>query len=233
MAKKRGKKYEEVAKLVDRENYYTKEEAAKLVKDTARANFDETIELSVKLGVDPRHADELVRGSMTLPNGTGRDVKVLVVTSEDKFDEAKEAGAEYVGGEEMIEKVVNEGWYDFDVVIASNDMMGVIGPAGRYLGPRGLMPTPDAGTLTFEIGKAVEEIKAGKIEYRVNDAALINIGIGKASFTEEAIAENFDALMKELVAARPAAISRNSYIKSVTISATMGPGIKIDPSEYI
>lgn len=233
MAKRRGKKYSEVAKLVDPEMLYGKAEGVKLVKETARANFDETVEISVKLGVDPRHADQLVRGIMTLPKGTGRDVKVLVVTTEDKFDEAKEAGADYVGGEEMIQKVIDEGWYDFDVVVASNDMMGAIGPAGRYLGPRGLMPTPDAGTLTFEVGEAVKEIKAGKIEYRVNDAALINLGIGKVSFEEEDIIENLDALMKEIVEKRPAAISRNSYVKTISISSTMGPGIKIDPAEYI
>lgn len=232
MAQKRGKKYLENLEQVDRENLYEIEEATKLVVKTATANFDESIELAVRLGVDPRHADQQVRGTVVLPNGTGRETTVLVITGEDKFQEAKDAGADYVGSQEMVDKIINENWMDYDVIIASPDMMGNLGKAGRVLGPRGLMPNPKSGTVTQDIGSAVSEVKAGKVEYRVDSAAIINVAIAKASFEPKKIEENLQAIMGEIIKARPAA-AKGRYLRSVTIAATMGPGIKINPQEFV
>lgn len=227
MAKKYGKKYEESLAKVDRHKLYSVREAFDLMLDTATANFDETVDLSLRLGVDPKHADQQVRGAVVLPNGTGRDVTVAVVAKGDKEAEAKEAGAEYVGGDDLIEKI-QEGWFDFDVLVATPDMMGSVGRVGRFLGPKGLMPNPKSGTVTMDVGKAVEEIKAGKVEYRVDKSSIINVPIGKVSFGSEKLIENFRAIMTEIIAARPAAIPAGRYLRSVTISSTMGPGVKIN-----
>lgn len=224
---KRGKNYQESLKLVDREKLYMPGEAIELVQQTAKAKFDETVELSVKLGVDPRHADQQVRGAVVLPHGTGKTKKVLVIAKADKQKEAEEAGADYVGAEEMVEKIQNEGWFDFDVVIATPDMMGVVGRIGRILGPKGLMPNPKSGTVTFEVEKAVNEIKAGKVEYRVDKASIIHVAIGKVSFGTDKLRENFRSIMEAIIKAKPAA-AKGRYLRSVVISSTMGPGIKIN-----
>lgn len=231
MAKK-GKKYQESFKLVDRSKLYDLDESIELVQKTATAKFDETIDLSVRLGVDPKHADQQVRGAVVLPHGTGRKVSVLVFAKGDKAKEAEEAGAEYVGGEELVAKIQNENWFDFDVVVATPDMMGVVGRIGRILGPKGLMPNPKSGTVTFDVGKAVKEIKAGKVEYRVDKASIINVPIGKVSFGSEKIKENFTTVMDAIIKARPAA-AKGRYLRSVTISSTMGPGIKINGQKLI
>jgi len=229
---KRGKKYQESFKLVDRTHLYDVEEAIELVQKTAKANFDETVELAVRLGVDPKHADQLVRGAVVLPHGTGRTRTVLVFAKGEKAKEAEEAGADYVGGEELVEKIQNENWLDFDVVVATPDMMGVVGKIGRILGPKGLMPNPKSGTVTFDVGKAVKEIKAGKVEYRVDKSGIIHVPIGKVSFGIEKLKENFATIMEEIIKARPAA-TKGRYLRSITLSSTMGPGIKVNPQQLV
>ena len=220
-----GKKYVESAKLIDKSALYNPAEALELAVKTAKANFDETIELHVRLGVDPRHADQQVRGAVVLPNGTGKNVRVLVFA---KGDKAKEAGADFVGAEELVQKIQSENWFDYDVVVATPDMMGVVGRIGRVLGPKGLMPNPKSGTVTFDVAKAIAEIKAGKVEYRVDKTAIVHCPIGKKSFGAEKLHENFKTLMDALVKAKPAA-AKGQYIKSVTVTSTMGPGAKINP----
>ena len=228
---KRGKKYVEAAKLVDRTVQYDPAEAIDLVKKTAVAKFDETIEAHIRLGVDGRHADQQVRGAVVLPHGTGKKVRVLVFAKGDKVAEAEAAGADYVGGEELIPKIQNEGWFEFDVVVASPDMMGVVGRLGRVLGPKGLMPNPKAGTVTMDVTKAVNDIKAGKIEYRLDKANIIHCPVGKASFTAEQLNDNFNTLMDAIVKAKPAS-AKGQYMKSVTITSTMGPGVKVSTVKY-
>ena len=228
---KKGKRYVESAKLVDRTNLYDVEEAVSIIKKTANAKFDETIEAHIKLGVDGRHADQQVRGAVVLPHGTGKKVRVLVFAKGDKVEEAQAAGADFVGGQELVPKIQNEGWLDFDVVVATPDMMGVVGRLGRVLGPKGLMPNPKAGTVTMDVTKAVNDIKAGKIEYRLDKTNIIHVPVGKASFTEEQLADNFHTLMGAIVKAKPAA-AKGQYLKSVTITSTMGPGIKISTAKY-
>lgn len=229
---KRGKKYQDSAKLVDKSNLYDVNEALDLVTKTAKANFDETVELAVRLGVDPRHADQQVRGTVVLPNGTGKEVKVLVLAKGEKIKEAEAAGADYAGGEEYVEKIQNENWFDFDVIIATPDMMGVVGKIGRVLGPKGLMPNPKSGTVTFDVEQAVKEVKAGKVEYRVDKAAIINVPIGKVSFGVDKLAENFKTIADAIIKAKPAA-AKGRYLKSVTVSSTMGPGIKVNGSKLM
>ena len=224
---KRGKKYTEAAKLVDRATQYDVAEAISLVKKTAVAKFDETVEAHIRLGVDGRHADQQVRGAVVLPHGTGKTVRVLVFAKGDKVAEAEAAGADFVGGEELIPRIQNEGWFDFDVVVATPDMMGVVGRLGRGLGPKGLMPNPKAGTVTMDVTKAVNDIKAGKIEYRLDKANIIHCPVGKASFTEEQLTENFNTLMDAIIKAKPAS-AKGTYMKSVTVTSTMGPGIKVN-----
>ena len=224
---KRGKKYTEAAKLVDRATQYDVAEAISLVKKTAVAKFDETVEAHIRLGVDGRHADQQVRGAVVLPHGTGKTVRVLVFAKGDKVAEAEAAGADFVGGEELIPRIQNEGWFDFDVVVATPDMMGVVGRLGRVLGPKGLMPNPKAGTVTMDVTKAVNDIKAGKIEYRLDKANIIHCPVGKASFTEEQLTENFNTLMDAIIKAKPAS-AKGTYMKSVTVTSTMGPGIKVN-----
>ena len=224
---KRGKKYQDSAKLVDKSNLYDVNEALDLVIKTAKANFDETVELAVRLGVDPRHADQQVRGTVVLPNGTGKQIRVLVLAKGEKIKEAEAAGADYAGGEELVEKIQHENWFDFDVIIATPDMMGVVGKIGRVLGPKGLMPNPKSGTVTFDVEQAVKETKAGKVEYRVDKAAIINVPIGKVSFGVEKLAENFKTISDAIIKAKPAS-AKGRYLKSVTVSSTMGPGIKIN-----
>lgn len=230
MAKK-GKRYQEIEKLVDKTELYDIAEGVKLVKATSKAKFDETIEMHIKLGVDSRHADQQVRNTVVLPNGTGKDVKVLVITKGDKIKEAEEAGADFVGSEEMVEKIQTENWFDYDTIITTPDMMGQVGKIGRVLGPKGLMPNPKSGTVTFDIGDAVREIKAGKVEYRVDKNAIINVAIGKVSFGTEKLKENFDVIMDAIVKAKPAA-AKGRYLRSVTLSSTMGPGVKVNSSEF-
>ena len=213
-------------------NLFDPEEAVKVCKETAKANFDETIELSVKLGVDPRHADQQVRGAVVLPHGTGKKVRVLVITKGDKAKEAQDAGADFVGAEEMIEKIQKENWFDFDVIVATPDMMGQIGRIGKILGPKGLMPNPKSGTVTMEIEKAINDIKAGKVEYRVDKTAIIHVPIGKKSFSEDQLRENLKAIMDAIVKAKPSA-AKGTYLKSVVLSATMGPGVKCNPVRFI
>ena len=229
---KKGKRYVESAKLVDRTNLYDVEEAVSNIKKTANAKFDETIEAHIKLGVDGRHADQQVRGAVVLPHGTGKKVRVLVFAKGDKVEEAQAAGADFVGGQELVPKIQNEGWLDFDVVVATPDMMGVVGRLGRVLGPKGLMPNPKAGTVTMDVTKAVNDIKAGKIEYRLDKTNIIHVPVGKASFTEEQLADNFHTLMGAIVKAKPAA-AKGQYLKSVTITSTMGPGIKLNPVKLV
>ena len=229
---KRGKKYTEAAKLVDRATQYDVAEAISLVKKTAVAKFDETVEAHIRLGVDGRHADQQVRGAVVLPHGTGKTVRVLVFAKGDKVAEAEAAGADFVGGEELIPRIQTEGWFDFDVVVATPDMMGVVGRLGRVLGPKGLMPNPKAGTVTMDVTKAVNDIKAGKIEYRLDKTNIIHVPVGKASFTEEQLADNFHTLMGAIVKAKPAA-AKGQYLRSVTITSTMGPGIKLNPVKLV
>ncbi|MDY3909690.1 MAG: 50S ribosomal protein L1 [Eubacterium sp.] len=224
---KRGKKYTEAAKLVDRATQYEVAEAISLVKKTAVAKFDETVEAHIRLGVDGRHADQQVRGAVVLPHGTGKSVRVLVFAKGDKVAEAEAAGADFVGGEELIPKIQNDGWFEFDVVVATPDMMGVVGRLGRVLGPKGLMPNPKAGTVTMDVAKAVNDIKAGKIEYRLDKANIIHCPVGKASFTEDQLSDNFNTLMDAIIKAKPAS-AKGTYLKSVTITSTMGPGIKVN-----
>ena len=221
-----GKKYAESVKSYDRSKAYDPAEAVNLVLSTAKAKFDETVELHVRLGVDPRQADQQVRGVLVLPNGTGKDKKVLVIAKGDKADQAQAAGADYVGAEEMIQRIQKDNWFDFDVVITTPDMMGVVGRIGRILGPKGLMPNPKSGTVTMDVTKAVKEVKAGKVEYRLDKTAIIHCPIGKKSFGAEKIAENFNAPMDAIVKAKPAA-AKGQYIKSVVITSTMGPGVKV------
>ena len=224
---KRGKKYTEAAKMIDRAAQYDVAEAVSLVKKTAVAKFDETVEAHVRLGVDGRHADQQVRGAVVRPHGTGKTVRVLVFAKGDKATEAEAAGADFVGAEELIPRIQNEGWFDFDVVVATPDMMGVVGRLGRVLGPKGLMPNPKAGTVTMDVTKAVNDIKAGKIEYRLDKANIIHCPVGKASFTEEQLTENFNTLMDAIIKAKPAS-AKGTYMKSVTVTSTMGPGIKVN-----
>lgn len=227
---KRGKHYKESMKLVDRNKLYDTLDAIELVQQTSKAKFDETIELAVRLGVDPRHADQQVRGAVVLPHGTGKTSRVLVIAKGEKVKEAEDAGADFVGGDDMVAKIQNDGWMDFDVVVATPDMMGVVGRIGRILGPKGLMPNPKSGTVTFDIEKAVNEIKAGKVEYRVDKASIVHVPIGKASFGTEKLRENFVAIMDALNKSRPAA-AKGRYMRTVTISSTMGPGIKLNPGK--
>lgn len=228
---KHGKKYADGAKLIDRTKFYEPGEALELAVKTGTAKFDETVELHVKLGVDSRHADQQVRGAMVLPHGTGKTVRVLAICKGDAAKEAQEAGAEFVGAEEMAQKIQSEGWMDFDVVITTPDMMGVVGRLGKILGPRGLMPNPKAGTVTREIGKAVKEAKAGKIEYRLDKSNIIHCVIGRVSFGAEKLTENFDALMEALVKAKPAA-AKGQYVRSCVVATTMGPGVRISPNRF-
>ena len=225
--KKRGKKYLEAAKAVDRTATYDKAEAVALAKKTAVAKFDETIEVHIRTGCDGRHAEQQVRGAVVLPHGTGKSVRVLVFAKGTKVDEAQAAGADFVGGDELIPKIQNEGWLDFDVVVATPDMMGVVGRLGRVLGPKGLMPNPKAGTVTMDVTKAIADIKAGKIEYRLDKSNIIHVPIGKASFTDEQLADNFQTLMDAVNKARPSSL-KGQYIKSITVSPTMGPGIRVN-----
>ncbi len=225
---KRGKKYLEAAKSVSRNTLYDTDEAIGLVKKLAVAKFDETIEVHIRTGCDGRHADQQIRGAVVLPNGTGKTVRVLVFAKDAKADEARAAGADYVGAEELIPRIQNEGWLDFDVVVATPDMMGVVGRLGRVLGPKGLMPNPKAGTVTPDVTRAIQEIKAGKVEYRLDKTNIIHVPIGKASFTEEKLSENFQALMSAINKARPSAV-KGQFLKSVVITPTMGPGVKLNP----
>ncbi|MBQ1272185.1 MAG: 50S ribosomal protein L1 [Clostridia bacterium] len=229
---KKGKKYIESAKLIDKSKLYDTDEAMKLAIDTSKAKFDETVEVHVRLGVDSRHADQQVRGAIVLPHGTGKSVRVLVFAKGDKIKEAEEAGAEFVGGEELVAKIQNENWFDFDVVVASPDMMGLVGRLGKVLGPKGLMPNPKAGTVSMNIGQAVKEIKAGKIEYRLDKTNIIHCPIGKVSFGPEKLVENFDALLGAIIKAKPAA-AKGQYLKSVVVASTMGPGIKINGAKLM
>jgi large subunit ribosomal protein L1 len=228
---KQGKRYTEIAKLVDRSKLYDVDEAIALMKTTAKAKFDETVELHIKLGVDGRHADQQVRGAIVLPNGTGKSKKVLVVAKGEKAEEAKAAGADFVGAEDMIQKIQQENWFDFDVLVATPDMMGLVGRLGRVLGPKGLMPNPKSGTVTFDIEKAVNEIKAGKVEYRLDKTNIVHVSIGKVSFEDAKLAENLSALMEAVVKARPAA-AKGTYLRSVTMTSTMGPGIKMSTTQF-
>ena len=228
---KTGKRYSEAAKLVEKTKTYEIEEAVALVKKTASAKFDETIEAHFRLGVDGRHADQQVRGAVVLPHGTGKTVKVLVFAKGNKVDEALAAGADYAGGDELVPKIQNEGWLDFDVVVATPDMMGVVGRLGRVLGPKGLMPNPKAGTVTMDVTKAINDIKAGKIEYRLDKSNIIHVPIGKASFSEEQLADNFQTLIDAIVKAKPSA-AKGQYLRSVVIASTMGPGVKLNTVKY-
>ncbi|MCM1268006.1 MAG: 50S ribosomal protein L1 [Bacteroidales bacterium] len=228
---KHGKKYQEAAKLVDRATQYDTAEAIALVKKTATAKFDETVEVHIRTGCDGRHAEQQIRGAVVLPNGTGKTVRVLVFAKGDKVSEAEAAGADHVGGEELIPKIQNEGWLDFDVVVATPDMMGVVGRLGKVLGPKGLMPNPKAGTVTMDVAKAISDIKAGKIEYRLDKANIIHVPVGKTSFEEAKLQENFDALMDAIVKAKPAAL-KGQYLRSITLATTMGPGVKVNVAKY-
>ena len=225
---KRGKKYAEAAKAIDRTVLYDVKDAIALAKKSAVAKFDETIEVHIRTGCDGRHADQQIRGAVVLPHGTGKQVRVLVFAKDAKAAEAEAAGAEFVGAEELIPKIQKEGWLDFDVVVATPDMMGVVGRLGRILGPKGLMPNPKAGTVTMDVAKAVKEIKAGKIEYRLDKTNIIHVPVGKASFTEEQLSDNFQTLIEAILKARPSTV-KGQFLKSVTISSTMGPGVKINP----
>ena len=228
---KHGKKYQEAAKLVDRTTMYDTAEAISLVKKTARAKFDETVEVHLRTGCDGRHAEQQIRGAVVLPNGTGKTVRVLVFAKGDKVNEAEAAGADHVGGEELIPKIQNEGWLDFDVVVATPDMMGVVGRLGKVLGPKGLMPNPKAGTVTMDVAKAIADFKAGKIEYRLDKANIIHVPVGKTSFEEAKLQENFEALMEAIVKAKPSAL-KGQYLRSITLATTMGPGVKVNVAKY-
>ncbi len=224
---KHGKKYIESTKLIESAKLYEAEEAIQLVLDTAKAKFDETVELHVRLGVDPKQADQQVRGVLVLPNGTGKDVKVLVLAKGEKADEAKAAGADFVGAEDMVQKIQTENWFDYDVIITTPDMMGLVGRIGKLLGPKGLMPNPKSGTVTMDVTKAIKDTKAGKVEYRLDKNAIIHCPIGKKSFGKEKIKENYEALMEAIIKAKPAA-AKGLYIKSASVASTMGPGVKIN-----
>ena len=227
---KRGKKYTDAVKLFDKAAQYDSAEAISLVKKSAVAKFDETIEAHIRLGVDGRHADQQVRGAVVLPHGTGKKVRVLVFAKGDKANEAEAAGADYVGAEELIPRIQNDGWFEFDVVVATPDMMGVVGRLGRVLGPKGLMPNPKAGTVTMDVTKAVNDIKAGKIEYRLDKTNIIHVPVGKASFSEEQLADNFQTIMGAIIKAKPAA-AKGQYLRSVTLASTMGPGVKVNTAK--
>ena len=228
---KHGKKYNETIKQVDKSKLYEPAEAIALVKKTATAKFDETVEIHIRTSCDSRHAEQQIRGAVVLPNGTGKKVRVLVFAKDAKLDEAQAAGADHVGGQELIPKIQNEGWLDFDVVVATPDMMGVVGRLGKVLGPKGLMPNPKAGTVTMDVAKAIEEIKAGKIEYRLDKANIVHCPLGKASFSEEQLQQNYEALMDAIVKARPASV-KGQYLKSITLATTMGPGVKVISNRY-
>ena len=229
---KKGKRYVESAKLVDRTNLYDVEEAVSIIKKTANAKFDETIEAHIRTGCDGRHAEQQIRGAVVLPHGTGKTVRVLVFAKGAKADEALAAGADFVGGEELIPKIQNDNWFEFDVVVATPDMMGVVGRLGRVLGPKGLMPNPKAGTVTMDVTKAVNDIKAGKIEYRLDKTNIIHVPIGKASFTEEQLSDNFQAIMDAIVKAKPSSL-KGAYLRSVVLTSTMGPGVKLSTAKYV
>ena len=229
---KRGKKYVEAAKNIDRQTLYEAADAISLVKKNATAKFDETIEAHIRTGCDGRHAEQQIRGAVVLPHGTGKTVKVLVFAKGAKAEEAEAAGADFVGGEELIPKIQNDNWFDFDVVVATPDMMGVVGRLGRVLGPKGLMPNPKAGTVTMDVTKAVNDIKAGKIEYRLDKTNIIHVPIGKASFTEEQLSDNFQAIMDAIVKAKPSSL-KGTYLKNITLASTMGPGVKVNTSKYV
>ena len=229
---KRGKKYVEAAKTIDRGTLYDVADAVSLVKKTATAKFDETIEAHIRTGCDGRHADQQIRGAVVLPHGTGKKVRILVFAKDAKAEEAKAAGADFVGGEELIPKIQNENWFEFDVVVATPDMMGVVGRLGRVLGPKGLMPNPKAGTVTMDVTKAIQEIKAGKIEYRLDKTNIIHVPVGKASCNEEQLTDNFQTLIDAINKVRPAAV-KGQYLKSVTLTSTMGPGVKINPMKLV
>ncbi|MCR5267979.1 MAG: 50S ribosomal protein L1 [Lachnospiraceae bacterium] len=228
---KHGKKYTEAAKQIDRMTQYEPSDAISLVKKTATAKFDETIEVHIRTGCDGRHAEQQIRGAVVLPHGTGRTIRVLVFAKGDKIAEAEGAGADHVGGEELIPKIQNEGWLDFDVVVATPDMMGVVGRLGKVLGPKGLMPNPKAGTVTMDVAKAVADIKAGKIEYRLDKTNIIHVPVGKASFSEEQLSDNFNTLMEAIVKAKPSVL-KGQYLRSITLTSTMGPGVKVSTAKY-
>lgn len=228
----RGKKYQDSAKLFSKATLYDPEQAIDLVVDTAKANFDETIEISVKLGVDPRHADQQVRGAVVLPHGTGKKMRVLVFAKGEKAAEAEAAGAEFVGAEDLVSKIQTENWFEFDVCVATPDMMGVVGRIGRVLGPKGLMPNPKSGTVTMDVARAITEIKSGKVEYRVDKTSIVHCPLGKKSFDKEKLQANLRTLMEAIVKAKPSA-AKGTYLKSVVISSTMGPGIKVNPQKFI
>jgi large subunit ribosomal protein L1 len=227
---KHGKKYVEAAKQFDKQTQYDTTEAMALVKKLAVAKFDETIEAHIRTGCDGRHADQQIRGAVVLPHGTGKTVRILVFAKNAKAEEALAAGADYVGAEDLIPRIQNEGWFEFDVVVATPDMMGVVGRLGRVLGPKGLMPNPKAGTVTMDVAKAIKDIKAGKIEYRLDKTNIIHVPIGKASFTEEQLSDNFQTLMGAIIKARPAAV-KGQFLKSVTVTPTMGPGVKVNTAK--
>lgn len=228
---KHGKRYNDAKKLIEQNKLYDPAEAIALVRQTGKAKFDETVELSIRLGVDPRHADQQVRGTVVLPHGTGKKVRVLVFAKGDKADEARAAGAEYVGEAELADKIKNENWFDFDVAVATPDMMGVVGRIGRILGPKGLMPNPKSGTVTADVAKAIEEIKGGKVEYRVDKTAIAHVPIGKASFDEEKLVENLTTLMEAVVKAKPSS-AKGTYLKSLYLSTTMGPSVRLNGLKF-
>ena len=228
---KHGKKYNESAKLIDRATFYEIDDAVSLVKKSATAKFDETVELHIRTGCDGRHADQQIRGAVVLPNGTGKTVKVLVFAKGDKVAEAEAAGADYVGGDELIPKIQNDGWLDFDVVVATPDMMCVVGRLGKVLGPKSLMPNPKAGTVTMDVTKAINDIKAGKIEYRLDKTNIVHCPVGKASFTEEQLLQNVNALLDAIVKAKPSTL-KGQYLKSITLTTTMGPGVKVSVAKF-
>ena len=229
---KRGKKYQDAVKAFDKKEQYDVADAISIVKKNATAKFDETIELHLRTGCDGRHAEQQIRGAVVLPHGTGKTVRVLVFAKGDKANEAEAAGADYVGGEELIPKIQNDGWFEFDVVVATPDMMGVVGRLGRVLGPKGLMPNPKAGTVTMDVTKAINEIKAGKIEYRLDKTNIVHVPVGKVSFTEEQLADNFQAIMDAIVKAKPSSL-KGTYLKNITLASTMGPGVKVNTSKYV
>ncbi|MBQ1992893.1 MAG: 50S ribosomal protein L1 [Lachnospiraceae bacterium] len=228
---KHGKKYNESAKLIDRASFYEVDEAVALAKKSASAKFDETVEVHIRTGCDGRHAEQQIRGAVVLPNGTGKTVKVLVFAKGDKVAEAEAAGADFVGGEELIPKIQNDGWFDFDVVVATPDMMGVVGRLGKVLGPKGLMPNPKSGTVTMDVTKAINDIKAGKVEYRLDKTNIIHCPIGKVSFTEEQLSQNLNALLDAIVKAKPSTL-KGQYLKSITLASTMGPGVKVSVAKF-
>ncbi len=228
---KHGKKYMDSAKLIDTTMQYDPDQACDLVAKTGKAKFDETVEISIRLGVDPRHADQQVRGAVVLPNGTGKTIRVLVITKGDKAKEAEAAGADYVGAEDMIAKIQQENWFDFDVCVATPDMMGLVGRIGRILGPKGLMPNPKSGTVTMDVGKAINEIKAGKVEYRLDKTAIIHCPIGKVSFGPEKLNQNLTALMEAIIKAKPAT-AKGTYLRSIYLSSTMGPSVRVNPLKF-